>query len=277
MMVEPMMIMVVMVTMLLAVLQRVLRLILQALGIDPYRRGVGIVGYNRTSIVMVIPVMIMVVVTMLFAVLQRVLRLILQALGINSYGGGVSIVGGNRTSIMMVVSMMIMVVMVTVLFAALQRVLGLKFLQVLGIDPYCRGVGIAGCNRTSIMMVEPMMIMVVVVVTMLFAVLQRVLRLILQVLGIDPYRRGISIAGCNCTSIMMVEPMMIMVMVTVLFAALQRVLGLKLQASEINSYHRGASIAGENRTPLEGSSNSDTNEGKSNNTAKHSELCKCLS
>jgi hypothetical protein len=76
-------------------------------------------------------------------------------------------------------------------------------------------------------MVIPVMIMVVVV-TMLFAVLQRVLRLILQVLGTDPYRRGVGIAGCNCTSIMMVEPMMIMVVVvvTMLFAVLQQVLGL---------------------------------------------------
>jgi hypothetical protein len=108
-----------------------------------------------------------------------------------------------------------------------------------------------------------------------------VLGLILQALGINSYGGGVSIAGSNRTSVMMVVSMMIMVvMVTMLFAALQRVLGLKLQASEINSYHRGASIAGENRTPLDGSSNigrSDTNEGKSNNAAKHSELCKCLS
>jgi hypothetical protein len=80
---------------------------------------------------------------------------------------------------------------------------------------------------------------------------------------------------------MMVMPMMIVVaVVAMLFAALQRMLGLKSSASEINSYHRGASIAGKNCTRLDGGSNigrSDTNEGKSNNATKHSELRECVS
>ena len=79
--------------------------------------------------------------------------------------------------------MIIMVVMVTVtmLFAILQQVLGL-ILQALRINPYRGGVGIASCNRTSIMMVVPMIIMVMMVaVTMLFAVLQRALGLITSV------------------------------------------------------------------------------------------------
>ena len=74
--------------------------------------------------------------------------------------------------------------------------------------------------------------------------------------------------------------MMVVAMVAMLFAALQRVLGLKSPASDINSYHRGTGITGENRTRLEGGSNigrSNTNEGKSNNAAKGSELCKPVS
>ena len=84
---------------------------------------------------------------------------------------------------MMVVPMIIMVVMVavTTLFAVLQWVLRLK-LQASKINSYRGGAGIASCNRTSIMMVVPMIIMVMMVaVTMLFAVLQRALGLITSV------------------------------------------------------------------------------------------------
>ena len=74
--------------------------------------------------------------------------------------------------------------------------------------------------------------------------------------------------------------MLVVAVVAMLFAALQRMLGLKSSASEINSYHRGASIAGKNRTRFDGGSNigrSDTDEGKSNNAAEHSELRECVS
>ena len=99
----------------------------------------------------------------------------------------------------MVVPMIIMVVMVavTTLFAVLQWVLRLK-LQASKINSYRGGFSLAGCNRTSIVMVVPVA-RVVVMVTMLFAALQRVLRLKLQASKINSYHSGAGITSENCT------------------------------------------------------------------------------
>ena len=182
---------------------------------------------------MMMMMMVVVVVAMLFVTLQRILGLKFRISRIDSYGGGVGIVCDNRTSIMMVVPKVIMVpkvivvvVVVTMLFAVLEQVLGLKS-QISRIDSYGRGVGIVCGNRASIMMMVPKVIMVVVVVTMLFAALQRVLGLKLQISRIDSYGGGVGIVCDNRTSIMMVVPKVIMVpkvivvvVVTMLFAAL---------------------------------------------------------
>ena len=68
--------------------------------------------------------------------------------------------------------MVVVMMMVTMLFVALQRELGLK-LQMSGTNSYRGGVRIVCGKCTSVMMVVPM----VIIVTMPFAALQRVLGL----------------------------------------------------------------------------------------------------
>ena len=76
-------------------LQLVLGLQSQTSEINSYRGGISIAFSNRTSLAMVV-VVVVVVTEMLFAALQLVSVLKLQRSEINSYGGGVSIVCCNR-------------------------------------------------------------------------------------------------------------------------------------------------------------------------------------